>query len=189
MNKISWSKSIPFFKNTILLRGVFFVYLTVILIVSIIIASIFIIDGDGYKLIDIALPMMGVFLFIFILLFISTWITIGSQYAIQYTIGQDGITLKGLKDKASDIQKLAIMAGVLTANPGLMGAGMLVKKDVIHIQWDEIEDLLWKTDRNWIEVKCSLWYKVAMHYPKSKERDLEEVLAKYWQKKNTHNYV
>jgi hypothetical protein len=187
MDQLSWSKKILFFKNNYLLRSLFLAYLAVIVIVSIIIVTIFVADGDAEELGEIILPMLGVFLFIFLLLWISSWIAIGHQYAIHYTIAQDGIILKGLKDKAKNIQKLAIIAGAITANPGLTGAGMLVREDIIQIQWKDVNELVWDTKKNRFIVKCSFWHQVALHYPKAREKDLKKIVSMYWHEMNSNN--
>ena len=180
MDRLSWSKKIPFFRNTYLLRSIFLAYLASILIFSIIIAAIFIADGDADQLGQIALPMLGVFLFLLVLFLFSTWIAIGNKYAVRYTINKQGVTIAGTKDKAKDIRKLAITAGILTANPRLLGSGLLVRKDIIQIPWKDMNELSWDTARNKLKISCSFWNQVGLHYPRERQKDIEKLIEKYW---------
>ena len=181
MSGLTWSKKIPFFKNTYLLKSVLLAYIIVIVVFSIIIITIFIASGDGDKLKEVILPFLGVFLFLFLLFLLGTWITIGNKYEIQYTLSNEGITIKSLKDKAKNIRKLAIAAGILSVNPGLLGAGLLVKDDIIKISWNEIEQLKWQTNPQKLIINCSIFKQVAIHYPIQKHAEIHEIV--------TNNYM
>jgi hypothetical protein len=168
MNPITWRMKIPFFKNTYLLRSVFIAYLFAIGGVSIIVSTIFIIDGDGDQLAAIAVPMLGVFAFIFVLMLFSTWIVIGNKYALEYQLDQEGILISGINDKGKDIRKLAIVAGILTASPGVVGAGLLVRDDVIFIPWEDMAEVEFDEAARKVVIKCTFMYQVAVHYPMEK---------------------
>lgn len=179
MNHLSWEKRIPFFKNTYLLRSVFLAYLVVIGIVSIIIVSIFVFSGDADKLAEIVLPFLGIYFFIFMLILVSTWIAVGNKYAVKYTINHEGIRIEGTKDKSKDIRKLAITAGILATNPGLLGSGLLLRENIIEILYKDIQELEWKSEKKLLVVKTSFWNQVAIHYPKNNESELKAIIEKH----------
>lgn len=179
MKAVSWSKSIPFFRNTYLLRSLSLAYFTVMIIFAAIIAIIFIADGDADKLAGMVVPVLLVAIILFLLFWLGTWIAIGNRYALRYTLSDAGIEIRGTRDKARNIRKLAIAAGVLTANPGLVGAGLLVRDDIIKIPWNDIEDIEWDKKPKKIVIKCSFWNQVALHYPKAQEESLKHIIATY----------
>jgi hypothetical protein len=179
MKHITWDRKIPFLKNKYLLRSVFLAYLVVVLIFSAIISLIFISDGDTENLKAVILPFLGVFLFLFILFYLATWVAIGNKYALRYTVNEEGIKIKGTRDKAKNIRKLAITAGIITANPGVVGAGLLVRDDIIYIKWNDIDDLYWDIDNKMLVIKCNFWKQVALHYPADQESSLKKITDYY----------
>ena len=179
MDKISWSKKIPFFRNTYLLRSVFLAYLAVIFFMSLIIGIIFIADGDADQLGEIALPFLGIYLFLLLLFLLGAWIAIGNKYALRYEMGEKGIRITGTRDKAKNIRKLAIIAGVLTAKPGLVGSGLLVRDDVIEVKWDQIKEIKWVNSKNKMVIYSSFLNQVGIHYPRSKENEIKALIRQY----------
>ena len=182
MKPISWNKRIPFFKNTYILRILFLVYLTVITIMSIFFVFMFGLEGNWSDLGQFFLPMIGVYLLIFILFSVSAWIVMGNRYALDYTMDSSGILIQATNDKAKNIRKIAVLAGVLTKNPGVAGAGLMVKDNVIHIPWIKIDDLLFQYDKNRFVVKCSFWKQVAVHYPEDKLTQIENMISENYKK-------
>jgi len=180
MEQISWHKRIPFFQNIYLLRSVFLAYFVVILLTSIIIITIFIADGDMAKLGEVTVPFLLLYLFLFLLFLLGTWIATGSKYALKYTIGPKGIRIEGTRDKGKDIRELAIAAGIMTANPGLTGAGLLVQDDTITIAWKEIKNIEWDEDRRRLIIECSFWKQMALHYPESIADEISKIVHKHW---------
>lgn len=156
---------IPFLKNTYVLRSLFLAYLATIGLVSIILIIVFISSGDADQLSSLILPMAGIYLFLFVLGFISAWIVMGNKYQLLYTLDQEGVLIEGTKDKGRNIKQLAIGAGVLTLNPGLVGAGLLVRENVIFIPWEDISNIEVESEYNRVVIHCSSWMKVALHYP------------------------
>ncbi len=141
MKPISWNKKIPFFENTYVLRILLLVYLTVIAIMSIFFVFMFGLEGNWSVLGQFFLPMIGVYVLIFVLFSVSTWIVLGNKYDLDYTMDESGILIHAVKDKAQNIRKIAVVAGVLAKSPGVVGAGLMVKDNVIDIPWEEIKDL------------------------------------------------
>jgi len=146
---------------------------------TLIISLIFILDGEADQLGGMVLPMLGIYLLIFLLFMIGAYIVLGNRYALQYGIDVEGISVTGTNDKGKDIRKLAVIAGVLSANPGLVGAGMLVQKDIIFIPWKDIDRLEIDADNNRVAVVCSFWKKIALHFPKEKEKEIREAIEYY----------
>ena len=186
MKAISWNKRIPFFKNTYMLRILFLVYLTVITIISIFFVFMFGFEGNWSDLGQFFLPMIGVYALIFVLFAISAWIVMGNKYALDYTIDESGILIQAINDKANSIRKIAVVAGVLAKNPGVVGAGLMVKDNVIHIPWEEIDDLEFQYDKYRLVVKCSFWKQVAVHYPEEKLPQIEKMISENFKKETDY---
>ena len=182
MKTISWNKKIPFFKNTYVLRSVFFAYLIAIILMTLLFMIIFGFERNWSSLGQIVLPMIGVYAFVFLLFFVSTWIVMGNKYDLDYTIDDHGFVIQGVHDKAGDIRKIAVIAGVLSGNPGVAGAGLVVKDNVIEIPWQEIKDLRFEYEFNRLILNCSFWKKVAVHYPEDKLTEIEALISKHYKK-------
>ena len=179
MESISWSNNIPFFKNTYILRSIFLAYLTVIMIMSIFIVVLYVVEGDADQLIHMVLPMIGIYSFLFVLMLFSTWVVIGNKYSLDYTIDEKGLLIVGAKDKGGDIRKLATAAGILTGNPTVAGAGMMVRDNVIFIEWEDVDNIEVDSEKCMIVVKCSFWTQVALHYPKEIAHEVELLIEEY----------
>ena len=179
MKKLSWCVQIPLYKATYIWRSVFIGWLGVVIAFSLIISIIFVADGDGGKLLEVAPTFFLGFILFYLALVLGAWIALGSRYALRYLINEKGLKITGTRDKAKDIRKLAIMAGVLSANPGLVGGGLLVRKDVIHVPWEEIKSLEIDPEMNRIAVKCSFLKQVDLHFPEDKEQEVLQVFENY----------
>lgn len=176
MKAITWKKKIPFFKNTYVLRSLLLVYLIVISIMSIFFVVLFGMEGDWNQLGAFFPPMLGVYVLIFALFLFSSWVVLGNKYALKYTIDGDGFLIEGANDKSGNIKKIAIIAGALTGNPGVVGAGMLVKENVIFIPWEKIENLKVDKEKDRLVLKSSFWTQVAVHYPPYLAEDVIELV-------------
>jgi hypothetical protein len=176
MESISWSKNIPFFKNTYLFRSILLVYLTVISLMTLFFVVLYGVEGEWDQLGAFMLPMLGVYLLLLVLFLFSTWVVIGNKYSLDYILDSEGILIRGTKDRGGSIRKLATVAGILAGNPTVAGAGMMVRDNVIFIPWEDVDNIEIDPEKCRIVVKCSFWTQVALHYPERLADDLESFI-------------
>lgn len=87
--------------------------------------------------------LLGIcFLFVLVLLVLVGLLVFRNVYRVRYLISEMGIACEGVDRRGRRATTLAVAAGLLAGNPGLLGAGLLTAaRGASLIEWNQVQKI------------------------------------------------
>lgn len=198
--EIKWDITIPLLKNKVLMNQIFFVFLITYIIVTILISTIFLTQGDLKAIPMLFLIFFLVCLGLYILSIFIMLIVFGNRMDLRFSVNDKGVIYEMVDKRGKKLNNLAIFFGALTKKPITTGASLIAKsyetifislKDIIKINGLDKEKIIllkneWRTllaiycnGENYNEVKQYLNELLKEKDKKTKEMVYKNPLPKY----------
>jgi hypothetical protein len=138
-NDLRWRVEVPLLTNRFILQDVFLGALATTLIGGTIIGGIFAWDG-GWKGLQSGLIFSGFFgLFMLLVSVLTLGGIFGNRWPLEFLVGDDGVVMNNVSEKAHAIHRLSWILALLTGRPLMAGPGLIAQsREVVGITWDEV---------------------------------------------------
>jgi hypothetical protein len=125
--EISWEIGVPILKNKVLMRQIVLLFVLTFLITSILMSIIFLTQGDIKAIPIVVLILFVVCLALFVLVLIITIVIFKNRMDLRYTLNEKGILYEMNDRRGKNINRIAIVLGLLSRNPTTTGSGLIAK--------------------------------------------------------------
>jgi hypothetical protein len=175
--EIAWEANIPLLTDQFVMYDTLKVWGISCLVLVVIMTAIFIYEQNWHDLIKI-LPVLGlVSLGILILFILVMLIFFGNRFPLGFALNPKGVMMVTLSQRGRWGNRLAVILGALSRQPGLAGAGLLaMARESVGMSWDEVRHIKVHPQARVISLMDS-WHVVVRLYctPKNYEAVLESV--------------
>lgn len=198
--EIRWKKTISLLNNKFLMKQIFFAFLITYIIVTILISTIFLTQGDIKAIPMLLLIFFLVCLSLYILSIFIMLVVFGNRMDLEFTVNDKGVLYEMVDRRGRKLNNFATLFGAITKKPTSTVAGLIAKsqetifislKDVIKIEENDKEKVIllkneWRTllaiycnDENYEEVKQYLIDLIKEKVKKTKEIVYKNPIPKY----------
>lgn len=125
--EISWEIGVPILKNKVLMRQIVLLFVLTFLITSTLMSIIFLTQGDIKAIPIVVLILFVVCLALFVLVLIITIVIFKNRMDLRYTLNEKGILYEMIDRRGKNINRIAIVLGLLSRNPTTTGSGLIAK--------------------------------------------------------------
>jgi len=141
-NALSWQIEIPLINNRFILWNVTKGCILSLLLLFVILGSILGLV-NGMKGVEFALIACGwVFLFIMVISVFTLLVVLGNKYPLEFTLDDQGITMKSQSGRAKGIHRLTLILGLLGQNMGAIAAGGSARAGEMFVcPWKDIKSV------------------------------------------------
>jgi hypothetical protein len=141
-NTLSWQIEIPLINNRFILWNVIKGCFLSLLLLFVILGSIFGL-ATGVKGLAFAFQAcLWVFLFIVVISVLTLAMILGNKYPLEFTLDDQGITMKSQSGRAKGIHRLTLILGLLGQNMGAIAAGGSARAGEMFVcPWKDIKSV------------------------------------------------
>jgi len=198
--EIKWEINIPLLNNKILIKQTVMLFLITFIIVSVLMSTIFLVQGDLEQIPIILLIFLLVCFGLFILFLLIMLLIFGNRMNLRFTVDSKGVLYEMVDKRGKKLTNLSIFLGLLSKKPTTAGTGLIAKsmeevfidyKNVTKIEPRDKEKVIllkneWRTlmaiycnDENYDEVKEYINNRFEESRKDSKEERTKNPLPKY----------
>ncbi len=139
--ELTWEVTISLFTNPLVLRQLAMVPLVTGLIMALLLSFVLAVTGDfqGIPAMLLVSLLVAVGLFVALLLIMLIFFR---RYRVRFTVNRHGVRWQSLDQLAKTGSRLAILAGILSHNPTVVGAGALAAaRETEYVTWHDLADV------------------------------------------------
>jgi hypothetical protein len=125
--EIGWEIGVPILKNKVLMRQIVLLFVLTFLITSTLMSIIFLTQGDIKAIPIVVLILFVVCLALFVLVLIITIVIFKNRMDLRYTLNEKGVLYEMIDRRGKNINRIAIVLGLLSRNPTTAGSGLIAK--------------------------------------------------------------
>lgn len=125
--ELRWEINIPLLNNKILIKQMFLLFLITFIIVSTLMSTIFLAQGDLEQIPLILLIFLLVCFGLFILFILIMLIIFGNRMNLRFTVDSRGVLYEMIDKRGKNITNLSIFMGILSKKPTTAGTGLIAK--------------------------------------------------------------
>jgi hypothetical protein len=135
----SWETDVSLFTNPLIVRQLALVVVGAGAVMALLLSFIFAATGEWDAIVPILEVAVVVTLGLAALMFLVALVVFGGRLRVRYRVDPAGVTWETIDRRAKRANRLAILAGILGRNPGVVGAGMLAQaRSVEFVAWDDV---------------------------------------------------
>jgi hypothetical protein len=140
--ELTWDFAMPLLTNRFMLYDMAKVLGWSYLIMTAIMSTIFLIQGETDALLPI-FKMFGYAILFIAFLFLFVMVVIfGNRFPYRFVIGREGVLLESLSRRSRFLNRAAVVAGLLSGKMQPAGAGLMaMSQETVGIQWEDIHKI------------------------------------------------
>lgn len=151
--KIVWETDLRLFSPE-MLKGWSLAMVATWVAMMLILGIVFLAQGETDTLPDMALVFLAVVAGLWVFGFIVMALLFRGKFRVRYTASETGILMETLDTVAKKTNRLAIVLGVLSGKPGLLGAGLIGRsREAEAVEWDGAFRAVRRPERHLIVLK------------------------------------
>jgi hypothetical protein len=130
-----WETELPLF-GADMVRQWTFAMLATAAVMLLILGTILAAQGEWEALPPVAGMILAIVAGLWLLGFAIMALLFRGRYRVRYTLSDDGVLCESIEPVAKKVNRLAVLLGVLTGRPGLLGAGMIASsRESEQVRW------------------------------------------------------
>ena len=139
-NRLRWRVEVPLLTNRFIVSDVFFGAAATTLIGGLLIGGIFSTKGGGWAGFRAGFLMAGIMgAFILVVSVFTLGLIFGNRWPLEFVVGDDGVIMNNISEKAHTIHRLSWILALLTGRPLMAGPGLIAQsREVVGIAWEEV---------------------------------------------------
>lgn len=138
---LTWETKFSLLTNPNIVKAWVKAMAVVYALIMVIMVPMFIATGEAEGLPVLALIFLAVVLGLTLAGFLIMLIIFGNRSKAKFELSEKGVSYTSLDKTAGTLSRIAILAGGLTGNPGVAGAGLLsVSREKISLSWKAISE-------------------------------------------------
>lgn len=162
---LGWDADLPLFSRVMLTQWTG-AMLATLLLVALIMAPIFLVDGDLDALgrLMVMMAVCVAVLWAFGLLLMA--LLFRGRFRVRFTVDRKGIRFESREGTAAKLNRAAVVIGALAAKPGLAGAGLLAaSREAEEVRWSPAVRIVYRPRSGTILVRNSWRTLMWVHCP------------------------
>jgi hypothetical protein len=137
--EIKWTIDIPLLNNKMLISQIAMVFFITFVIVSLLMAVIFLAQGAPEAIPKLLLIFFLVCLALFALSILVMLVVLGNKMTLRFTVDNKGVLYEMIDKRGKKLTTLAILSGLFTRKPTETGAGLIAKsRETVFISYKNV---------------------------------------------------
>jgi succinate dehydrogenase/fumarate reductase cytochrome b subunit len=174
---LTWEADVPLLTNRFFLYDAAKVMIGSVLVFTLLLVALTGGDGNRERLIALLELIGACFAFVVALLIVVVLAVFRNRYRVRYLVSEAGIGYETVDPRGQAGSALAVVAGLLAANPGVAGAGLLsASRRAGLIEWTRVRRVKAYREERAISVMNS-WRVTARLFFHGQEGAFDQALA------------
>lgn len=182
--EIKWEIDIPLLNNKILVRQMIMVFFITYIIISVLISTIFLVQGEAESIPMLLLMFFLVCLGLFVLSILVMLLIFGNRMTLRFTVNDKGVFYEMVDKRGKKLTNLAIFSGVLSKKATTTGSGLIAKsREAVFINYKNVIKLDPKDKENVILLKNEWRTLLAIYCKEENYNEVKEFLNEIFKEK------
>ena len=182
--EIKWEIDIPLLNNKILIRQMIMVFFITYIIISVLMSTIFLVQGETESIPMLLLMFFLVCLGLFVLSILVMLLIFGNRMTLRFTVNDKGVLYEMVDKRGKKLTNLAIFSGVLSKKATTTGSGLIAKsREAVFINYKNIIKLVPKDKENVILLKNEWRTLLAIYCKEENYNEVKEFLNEIFKEK------
>jgi len=182
--EIKWEIDIPLLNNKILIRQMIMVFFITYIIISVLMSTIFLVQGEAESIPMLLLMFFLVCLGLFVLSILVMLLIFGNRMTLRFTVNDKGVFYEMVDKRGKKLTNLAIFSGVLSKKATTTGSGLIAKsREAVFINYKNVIKLDPKDKENVILLKNEWRTLLAIYCKEENYNEVKEFLNEIFKEK------
>jgi len=182
--EIKWEIDIPLLNNKILIRQMIMVFFITYIIISVLMSTIFLVQGEAESIPMLLLMFFLVCLGLFVLSILVMLLIFGNRMTLRFTVNDKGVLYEMVDKRGKKLTNLAIFSGVLSKKATTTGSGLIAKsREAVFINYKNVIKLDPKDKENVILLKNEWRTLLAIYCKEENYNEVKEFLNEIFKEK------
>lgn len=182
--EIKWEIDIPLLNNKILIRQMIMVFFITYIIISVLMSTIFLVQGEAESIPMLLLMFFLVCLGLFVLSILVMLLIFGNRMTLRFTVNDKGVLYEMVDKRGKKLTNLAIFSGVLSKKATTTSSGLIAKsREAVFINYKNIIKLDPKDKENVILLKNEWRTLLAIYCKEENYNEVKEFLNEIFKEK------